>query len=236
MHPEAVKDILTPGIRLDEVEPGIFSVLPPDRATNSFDKAGALAFYDTVACNPVYNRIMWGYWPSTLHAFCADLLGSAKGWFLDAGCGSLAFTAREYAGTDRPLILADQSLTLLRKAGQRLAGTNHLLLQADATALPFRDGVFDTVMSMNILHVLPDLGAPLAEAGRVLSPRGTAGFTTLLATGRWSDGYLRMWAEKGEMFCRDEMQLQAAFTSEGMRADIRMRGNMSFTTTDGNAK
>ncbi|QGY38804.1 methyltransferase domain-containing protein [Pseudodesulfovibrio cashew] len=224
--------LLHPSIPAREVEPGILTVLPLGSA-NSYDDHGALAFYDAVACNPIYNRLMWGYRTAGLDRFCEILLSGGEGWFLDAGCGSLAFTAGAYARCSRPVVLADQSLTLLRKARQRLlaegmTGENIVLLQADVMALPFRDEAFGTVMSMNMLHVLPEPEGMLAEVRRVLGPSGQAGFTTLHLSGRWSDRYLRMWERKGEVVCRTSEEVLAILAGAGMDAVLRAEGNMGF--------
>ncbi|TVM31231.1 class I SAM-dependent methyltransferase [Oceanidesulfovibrio marinus] len=226
--------LLKPGVTLGEAEPGILTALDPDKAANSYDAQGALAFYDSVACNPLYNRLVWGYRVSGLHAFCSELLASdTDGWFLDAGCGSLAFTARAYQESDRPVVLADQSLTLLRKAKERLergstGNSNIVFLQADVMDLPFRDSSFSTVMSMNMLHVLPKAETMIGEVMRVAAPGGSIGFTTLHRAGRWSDGYMRMWENKEELVCRDESQLQAMFTQHDLNATIHTHGNMAF--------
>ena len=44
---------------------------------------------------------------------------------------------------------------------------------ADATALPFRDGAFASVLVRDLLHHLPDPRRAMAEAVRVLAPGGT---------------------------------------------------------------
>lgn len=44
--------------------------------------------------------------------------------------------------------------------------------EADATKLPFEGGEFDMVLSLNVLHHVPDWNAALAEAGRILRPEG----------------------------------------------------------------
>ena len=110
---------LQPGASLREVEPGLYSLYLPGAGANAYDESGALAFYDRIACNALYNRLMWGYATPILNRLCRQALASrSEGWVLDAGCGSLAFTAPSYTGfTGRPVIFLDQSLTLLRRVG-----------------------------------------------------------------------------------------------------------------------
>lgn len=62
-----------------------------------------------------------------------------------------------------------------RAAALRLCGGGLSLVQADATALPFADASFDTVVDTFSMCVL-DAAAPaaLAEAARVLRPGGVA--------------------------------------------------------------
>ena len=62
-----------------------------------------------------------------------------------------------------------------RAAALRLCGGGLSLVQADATALPFADASFDTVVDTFSMCVL-DVAAPaaLAEAARVLRPGGVA--------------------------------------------------------------
>jgi len=50
-------------------------------------------------------------------------------------------------------------------------------LAADATRLPFADGVFDAVIAAEILEHVPADAAALAEIARVLRPGGTAAVT-----------------------------------------------------------
>lgn len=54
-------------------------------------------FYDLVLCNRFYNRLVWGYSITDYASLTRDALESTNGWVLDAGCGSLAFTAKTYA-------------------------------------------------------------------------------------------------------------------------------------------
>ena len=102
-------------------------------------------FYDLVACNPLYNRLIWGYATSKFASLADRALQSANdGVVLDIGCGSLAFTARTCSRySDRPVVLVDQSLKLLRIAKSRLTRLNGqvpdnlIFLHADALQMPF---------------------------------------------------------------------------------------------------
>ncbi|MFH2091586.1 MAG: hypothetical protein ABIJ31_04410 [Pseudomonadota bacterium] len=45
---------------LRSVEPAIYSVLPDNESGNEYDSQFGF-IYDLVACNPIYNRLIWGY-------------------------------------------------------------------------------------------------------------------------------------------------------------------------------
>ena len=45
---------------LRAVEPSIYSVLPDNESGNEYDSQFGF-IYDLVACNSVYNRLIWGY-------------------------------------------------------------------------------------------------------------------------------------------------------------------------------
>ncbi len=233
---ESLRHLLQDGVELREVEPGLFSLYSPDDRTNSYDEAGALAFYDLVACNRFYNRIMWGYRTSQFETFCRDALGVSEGdWVLDAGCGSLAFTAPAYAAcARRPTVFLDQSLKLLRTAKGRLTNLcgalpdNVVFLHADVRRLPFKENVFGTIVAMNILHVVTDAEGLLRELVRVRKPGGNMVFTTLVESGRWSDRYLRMWGRAGELIPRTPQRLRTMFEDCSLPVDVRVEGNMSF--------
>lgn len=68
----------------------------------------------------------------------------------------------------------DLSLPFLRRAARYAEkdGLNYILLQADACALPYRDGIFDAVVCGGSLNEFLDPQQALNEFGRVLKPGG----------------------------------------------------------------
>jgi SAM-dependent methyltransferase len=229
-------EVIPPGVSLRLVEPHLYSPYAPGENTNAYDETGALAFYDKVACNRVYNRLVWGYDTADYHTLCREALrSSSEGWVLDAGCGALAFTARTYADyTARPVIFLDQSITLLRLAKARLAKltggvpANVVFLHGDVLHLSFIPQSFGTIICMNLLHVLEDIQGVLQDLRNVLIDGGKIVFTTLIENKRLADRYLRMWARAGEVVPRTDPQLLAEFAALGMPVEYRVKGNMAF--------
>ncbi len=100
----------------------------------------------------------------SLHTRLAGILdGVRPGRVLDIGCGEGALSAAWSASGH--LVGVDLSATLLC-AHPRPA------VRADAARLPFRDGVFDAAVAINMLYHLDDPRPALREARRVLAPGG----------------------------------------------------------------
>jgi ubiquinone/menaquinone biosynthesis C-methylase UbiE len=100
---------------------------------------------------------------------------------LDLGCGTGRFTvplarrARFVVGVD----FSFASLLILRRRLREAGLNNVFLLCADAAKIPLADGLFDVVLSAQLLeHVPGDEGrrAVLAETARLLKPGGRAVF------------------------------------------------------------
>ena len=227
--------ILSADQQLRQIEPQIYSLACPADTDNAFDEMAW--FYDRVICNRFYNRIMWGYSTADYAPFTSKALNSSKdGWVLDAGCGSLAFNAKLYADySDRPVVLLDNSLKLLKIAKSRLAKLhrgmpqNIILLQGDALQLPFKERSFETILSLNLLHVFEDVKKPLLEFKRVLANKGSMSFTTLISNNRFADGYLATLLKKTcNVAPRTEDQLRAGFAELEISFQCRVEGNMAF--------
>lgn len=70
----------------------------------------------------------------------------------------------------------DYSANMMARAQKRAEGMglcNVHFQQGDVGALPYEDGSFDTVLSLNGFHAFPDKEAAYRETFRVLAPGGT---------------------------------------------------------------
>lgn len=85
---------------------------------------------------------------------------------LDAGCG-IGLLGRLYP--DLGLVGLDASMPLLREVTTGYA----MLVEGSAEALPFRDGAFDVVIALNMLHHVVSPEKAVREFARVLRPGGT---------------------------------------------------------------
>jgi SAM-dependent methyltransferase len=94
----------------------------------------------------------------------------------DVGCGSGRFASA--AAGRMGWVGVDSSPRQLQECSHRP------VLQADATALPFRDESVDAVVLLWMLYHLEDPTSALVEAKRVLRPGGLVAAAT---TSRWND-------------------------------------------------
>jgi len=231
-----LQELISEDVCLNLVEPDIYSVYSIGASPGSYDATGASAIYDLVACNRVYNWLMWGYSIKDYSTLCKDsLASSSEGWVLDLACGSLAFTAEIYANcSNRPVVFLDQSLNLLRKGKSRLEKLkgkipeNIFFLHADALQLPFRENSFRTVILLNLLHCLDDVKTVLQEMKRVLTDGGNSAITTLVQSNRWSNRYLNILAESGALISRNQDELLSAFNDMQMQITHRIKGNLAI--------
>jgi SAM-dependent methyltransferase len=92
---------------------------------------------------------------------------------LDVACGTGIVTRRFAAGRDGLRVTGvDLASAMVRQAAVRLPGA---VVRADSRQLPFRDGEFDAVSSVWLLHLAQsdtDVRGIVAECARVLRPGG----------------------------------------------------------------
>ena len=228
-----VSALLLENTTLRSVEPGIYSVLPENESGNEYDTQFGF-IYDLIACNPIYNRLIWGYSVKIFPKIANDALWSTiEGNVLDLGCGSLAFTAKAYSqNTERPVVLADQSLKMLRMAKSRLIKQNGkvpdnlVFLHSDALHLPFQENAFTTIISENLLHCLDDTSLLLKQLKTILSKNGKIYFTTLVKTNRLADKYLQALADGGKLISRTVADHKEIFKQIGLAATYETNGNL----------
>jgi len=96
------------------------------------------------------------------------LVGGARGRVLDVGSGTGRNLPLLPDGTT--VVALDPSLDALKRARRRAPSVP--LVVGRAEALPFRDGVFDTVLSGLVFCSVDDPQGGLAEVRRVLRPPG----------------------------------------------------------------
>ena len=225
--------MLRDAVTLRTVEPSIYSVLPNDETGNEYDSQFGF-IYDLVACNPVYNLVIWGYSVKIFSQIASEALQSSQnGPFLDIGCGSLAFTAKTYSQyAERPMVLADQSLKMLRMAKDKFIKQkgsipeNVCFLHADALQLPFKENTFTTILSENLLHCLNNTGILLKQLKSIISGNSNMYFTTLVRANRFADKYLETLANSGKLVSRNVTDHKRIFEQVGLPAEYKATGNL----------
>jgi ubiquinone/menaquinone biosynthesis C-methylase UbiE len=230
-----LKNLLKPGAFVEETEEGIYTSIESEGMEHEYDeKAG---FYDAVIGNPLYNRVLWGNKLSDYQNFCREALASkSTGYVLDAGCGSLVFTGEVYAQyKERPLILVDRSLGMLRRAKTRLIDEkgkmpeNITLLQGDLFALPFREGIFETVQSFGMLHIFSDTQRFIQTLLKMKSKHGGLYITSLVGNNWIGVKYLRLLQRAGEVASLHTSESLSREIAK-MKVDVAEKtiGNMAY--------
>lgn len=113
------------------------------------------------------------------------------GPILDVCTGTADLALEYWRITDerRPIVGADFCRPMLRFGAEKLfrQGASHRvrLIEADATALPFRDGVFAVVSAAFGLRNVSDFRRGLAEMSRVCAPGGQVAVLEFSMPHRW---------------------------------------------------
>jgi len=233
---EILKEIILEKVNLEEVETDIYSVLKEDERASDYDDK--VKGYDALIGNKWYNKLIWKSDVAMYHDFCVEALnGHRANMVLDAGCGSLVFTAKAYASsTNQQIVLLDRSLGMLRKAKERLQALcegkipeHIILIQGDIFDLPFVDNAFDVVMSQGLLHMFDDKERLLTELERVKQESGTIFFTSLVGNNLFAKGYLSLLEKAGEVATvYDSEALVSILKRMPFEYKIETIGNMAY--------
>ena len=120
-------------------------------------------------------------------AFFDDVLPPPGRLTLEVGCGE-GRVARDLAARGHRVVALDDAVGLVTHA--RHADAESHYLAAAAARLPLPDGSVDIVVAYNVLQVVPDMAATVAECARALRPKGHLCFCVVHPVtdmGRWSD-------------------------------------------------
>ena len=123
------------------------------------------------------------HWIAAARAALVPVARRDGSLLLDLACGA-GLLAPHVADKGHRHVGVDLSAAALVQAREHEVGT----VRGDVLRLPFRDEVADVVVAGEVLEHVPDLGAAVAEACRVLRPGGTLVLDTIADTwfGRFS--------------------------------------------------
>lgn len=146
---------------------------------------------------------------------------------LELGCGTGSTALRLAAGTRR-LQATDVSTAMIEIAREKLAAQPIPQLSfdvADADTAAFGEGVWDTVLAFNLLHLTQDLDAAIAGIVRTLKPGGRLVSKTACVgemspwITRLALPLMRAVGKAPHVLCFNAEQLQAAISRQGLQLE-----------------
>ncbi|HZT41235.1 MAG TPA: methyltransferase domain-containing protein [Chthonomonadaceae bacterium] len=171
---QGIARMLPPGLEAEAQKAASSETLDPEEAAHKRREMAArdaqVAHYDRMPGLALFGRLEI---PLTL----AQMALRPEDTLLEAGCGTGRMTPI-FAARCRSMVAVDYSWESLRVCQNKLeaAGTSNVdLIQADACALPFRDGLFPKVVSCQVLEHIPTADSRarmVAEMARVAQDGG----------------------------------------------------------------
>ena len=152
---------------------------------NAYHMTGSNNFYDgMITCSTppgkAVCRLVWGMNKAETDAYLEHALAGIpedfSGKLLEVPVGTGILTMPLYQTLPRAEITClDYSPDMMgqaREKAERMQLRNVSFRQGDVGALPYEDGTFDIVLSLNGFHAFPDKAAAYREVFRVLKPGG----------------------------------------------------------------
>lgn len=147
----------------------------------------------------IYDVLLKGSEDAGLREMRRETLAEARGRTIDLGAGTGANLGL-YPDAVSELVLSEPDPHMGKRLRRRVAetGSEAEIVAAPAERLPFEDSSFDTAVFTLVLCTVPDPGAALAEAARVLKPGGTLLFVEHVRSqdpgaAHWQDRFERPW-------------------------------------------
>ena len=153
---------------------------------NAYRLTGSNSFYDgMMTCSTLAGkavcRLVWAMSPQECEAYQEKAMSGVpmdfSGRLLEVPVGTGVLTMPLYQTLPKADITClDDSPDMMGQAkakAERLQLKNVVFQQGDVGALPYEEGSFDIVMSLNGFHAFPDKEAAYRETYRVLKPGGT---------------------------------------------------------------
>jgi len=142
---------------------------------------------------------------------------------LECACGTGAISVA-VAAKAAHLTATDYAEGMLKQARKKLSAFGNVTVEtADITALSYPDHAFDKVVAGNVIHLLPDPKAAMAELVRVCRPGGMLIIPTYINDSKEQSRLAVRFLEKlGASFKRqfDKASYEAFFADLGF-ADVR---------------
>ena len=153
---------------------------------NAYRLTGSNSFYDgMMTCSTLAGkavcRLVWAMNPRECEAYQEKAMSGVpmdfSGRLLEVPVGTGVLTMPLYQTLPKAdFTCLDDSPDMMGQAkakAERLQLKNVVFQQGDVGALPYEEGSFDIVMSLNGFHAFPDKEAAYRETCRVLKPGGT---------------------------------------------------------------
>ena len=175
---------------------------------------GGSGFYDgMITCSTLSGkavcRLVWAMNKTECDAYLEKTLSGIpehfSGRLLEVPVGTGILTMPVYKTLpEADITCLDYSPDMMKQAQEKaehLQLRNVTFRQGDVGALPYNDGTFDIVLSLNGFHAFPDKEAAYREVLRVLKPGGTfCGCFYVQGEHRRTDWFIRHAYEKAGFF------------------------------------
>lgn len=149
-----------------------------------------------------------------------DLLRPAPGeTILDAGCGTGIFTM-DLLSKGSTIFGLDISLSMIRRAREKVSKGRFHPVVADMSALPFLDASFDKAVSVTALEFIQDAKTAIDELFRVTRKGGVVVVATLNSLSPWAVRRTEEGKKGHSLFSRTVFRSPAELLSLGPREGV----------------